>query len=141
MSAVFFQKIQTSVNQYTVNITWNPVYSPLTGYELEINGKIYKSKTNKYTLKNASVGDDQTIRVRACFTHGFGEWSDPANFTVKDVTKPTGGKINGITQEANGQSKFTLTLGNFSDNDAIAGYNIYVNGKLVEEKYSATEYL
>ena len=141
MSVVYLQKIETSVNQYTVNITWDPVDSPVTGYELEINGKIYNSKTNKYTLKNASVGDDQKIRVRARFADGVGEWSGFHTFTVKDVTKPTGGKINGITQEANGQSKFTLTFGNFSDNEAIAGYNIYVNGKLVEEKYSATEYL
>ncbi len=141
MSVVYLQKIETSVNQYTVNITWDPVDSPLTGYELEINGKIYNSKTNKYTLKNASVGDDQKIRVRARFADGVGEWSGFHTFTVKDVTKPTGGKINGITQEANGQSKFTLTFGNFSDNDAITGYNIYVNGKLVEEKYSATEYI
>ena len=132
MSVVHLQKLETSVDKYTVNISWSAV-DQAVAYELEINGKIYESRNNTYTLKNASVGDDQTIRVRACFTHGFGEWSGLHTFTVKDITAPKAGKL--VLKQTDAQT-INLAISGDSDNDKVAVYKFYLNGK---ELYSGAE--
>ncbi|MBE6369972.1 MAG: hypothetical protein E7056_07430 [Lentisphaerae bacterium] len=127
-------EISVKVKKYNVAIKWDKIRdvlaSKVLGYELDFNNSIKRLRKNSFSIKNAPVSTDNTVRVRAYSANGYGAWSEVEHFAVKDVTAPTVGKVK---VEQLSEDTFKLSYGNASDNVGIEDYEILVNGTKIDE--------
>lgn len=129
--AVVPSGISGTVSKYNLSLSWSKSLPSVKGakvtYSLNVDGKMYDVKSNKFSLKNLAVGDyDVQIRTNDSML-GSGEWSSVETFTVYDVTAPK------IVSAAASVAGYTANLvWTASDNHKLAYYRVECAG-LVRE--------
>jgi len=85
---------KSSYKKYTISLKWGKAETAdrsvkISGYEVSVNGEVYRSKSTSFTLKNVDLGSYDCM-VRAIDSAGnVGEWSEVKVFTAIDETAPT----------------------------------------------------
>lgn len=85
---------KSSYKKYTISLKWGKAETSdltvkISGYEVSVNGEVYRSKSTSFTLKNVDLGSYNCM-VRAVDSAGnVGEWSEVKVFTAIDETAPT----------------------------------------------------
>ena len=122
--------------QKSTTITWAAATDnvKVTGYEITIDGKTYKSKKASLTVKKLAAGEHTVTVVAVDKAKNKSVVSNTYTFNVADSTAPKNGKVK-LTQLDKSSIKFNMT--GFSDNVAVSYYNIYLNGKLVATSKTA----
>ena len=92
-----------------------------SSFEISINGVLAAStKSNKYTLKNVTVGNYQ-VQVRMVSADGVaGNWSKAVQFSVADITVPKLGKVSATVD---GYTSVISWSG--SDNVGVVRYEVH----------------
>ena len=131
--------VKSATEKATV-ITWNAAKDNVgvTQYEVVVNGKKYKSKTNSITIKKLKAGT-ATCTVYALDKAKLKTASETFTFDVADGTNPKAGKIT-VSQVNGKQNDLLISMSKFSDNKGIDGYIIKVNGKVVEDDFKGNSY-
>ena len=131
-----------SATEKAAVLTWNAAKDNVgvTGYEVVVNGKTYKSKTNSITVKKLKAGTASFTVYAVDKAKNKSLVSDKFSFEVADGTAPKAGKIT-VTQVAGNQDAIKIAMNGFSDNKDIDGYIIKVNGKVVEDDFTGNSYI
>ena len=121
--------LTVSVSKYNVTATWEKaaaVKDVKVSYEVKVDGQTFTTKSNKYTLKNASVGVHD-FAVRTVLSSGTrSAWSSEVVKMVSDVTAPKSGKVT-VTQTAADAVKVAWSAA--TDNVGIARYVVTCGGE------------
>ena len=109
------------VSKYNVSLSWDKSTVKNSSFEISINGVLAAStKSNKYTLKNVTVGNYQ-VQVRMVSADGVaGNWSKAVQFSVADITVPKLGKVSATVD---GYTSVISWSG--SDNVGVVRYEVH----------------
>ena len=112
----------------------------VVSYEVKIDGKTYKTKTNEINIKKLSAGEHTVSVIAYDKAKKASTPSVAETFFVADSTDPKAGKIT-ITQTGDELDTLQITMTGFTDNlDKNLAYNIWINGVQVATEYSGTTF-
>ena len=132
-------KVSGTPTQSSAKLVWTKGVDNVgvTKYTVKVSGvsKTYTTTTNSLVVKGLTAGK-HTYQVYAYDATGRKSVVSTAySFNVKDITKPTGGKI---TLKQASQNSVKITISSFKDNVKVAKYYVYVNGTKVATTTSTT---
>ena len=132
-------KVSGTPTQASAKLVWTKGVDNVgvTKYAVKVSGvtKLYTTTTNALTVKGLTAGT-HTYQVYAYDATGRKSVVSTAySFNVKDITKPTGGKI---TLKQASQNSVKITISSFKDNVKVGKYYVYLNGKKIATTTSTT---
>ena len=133
------------VTETTAHVAWEAALDNVatTGYNVYVNGEKVNTKlvtATEYDLTGLTPATDYSVEIEAVDAAGnVSEKSEAATFTTAKAVDteapsvPTDVKASDVTKTG-----ATVTWTASTDNEGVAGYNVYVNGAQVNDTLVAT---
>ena len=133
------------VTETTAHVAWEAALDNVatTGYNAYVNGEKVNTKlvtATEYDLTGLTPATDYSVEIEAVDAAGnVSEKSEAATFTTAKAVDteapsvPTDVKASDVTKTG-----ATVTWTASTDNEGVAGYNVYVNGAQVDDTLVAT---
>ena len=133
------------VTETTAHVAWEAALDNVatTGYNAYVNGEKVNTKlvtATEYDLTGLTPATDYSVEIEAVDAAGnVSEKSEAATFTTAKAVDteapsvPTDVKASDVTKTG-----ATVTWAASTDNEGVAGYNVYVNGAQVNDTLVAT---
>ncbi len=127
--------IATDITDSTLTLTWTALHEnqPVASYNVHKNGDALGSvdaPESSIQVVGLNIGEILTFKVEAVGPTGQISNDGPGTtITVSDVTAPTWGADSALTVEAVTDTTATLTWMGATDNVAVSGYEVFVDGE------------
>ncbi len=120
-----------SENSFTLSWTASTDNTGVTGYDVFLNGTLTTSVTGiSAAISGLSVYTTYTVAVRAKDAAGnISALSNSLSVTTTDTHAPS--VPSGLSASSVAETSFTLSWTSSTDNVAVSGYDVYLNGVMV----------